>query len=207
MKRTIPAVLAVLCLLPAALAEDDEQAQLEAKLREGLRNTMMQLREAQAKTAEMEATSVRSQQEAEKLKKELAALQAQMLDERNAAANQAAELRAAVEQGRDRITFMETQVAKWEKDYAALVQKTRAAEADAAKAKARIGVLERTVAEQQVKNVEMKTIADEILDRYSRHSLGQTVLAREPFISVNRAKLQTIMQDLETRLRAATIVP
>jgi hypothetical protein len=31
------------------------------------------------------------------------------------------------------------------------------------------------------------------------------VLAREPFISVNRASLQTIMQDLETRLRAAAL--
>jgi hypothetical protein len=151
--------------------------------------------------------SVRSQQEAEKLKKEVASLQAQMLEERNTAANQASELRASLEQGRDRITLLEAQAAKWEKDYAALVQKARTAEAATAQAKARIGVLERTVAEQQVKNVEMKTVADEILDRYSRHALGQSVLAREPFISVNRAKLQTIMQDLETRIRAATIVP
>ena len=59
--------------------------------------------------------------------------------------------------------------------------------------------------EQQVKNLEMKATADEILDRYQRHSLGTTILAREPFISVNRAKLQTIMQDLETRIRAAGI--
>jgi len=55
--------------------------------------------------------------------------------------------------------------------------------------------------------VEMKTIADEILDRYKRSSLGSAILAREPFISVNRGKLQTIMQDLETRIRAATIRP
>jgi hypothetical protein len=61
------------------------------------------------------------------------------------------------------------------------------------------------VAEQQVKHTEMNALANEILDRYAAHSLGHTVLAREPFIGLNRAKLQTIMQDLETRIRAAAL--
>ena len=54
----------------------------------------------------------------------------------------------------------------------------------------------------RVRLAEMKNLADEILDRYASHSLGRTMLSREPFISVNRAALQTIMQDLETRVRA-----
>jgi F0F1-type ATP synthase gamma subunit len=96
-------------------------------------------------------------------------------------------------------------VAKWEKDYRALTERTCKSEYELAKARGRNTVLERTVAEQQVKLTEMKTIADEILDRYAAHSFGRTMLAREPFISVNRASLQTIMQDLETRLRAANL--
>lgn len=206
MKTPLPAI-AVLLALALALARAQEVNEVEAKLREALRNTMLQLREAQAKTAEMEASVVQSQQETAKVKKEVAALQTQLTDERNAAANQASELRTALEQARDQGLGLQAQVAKWEKDYAALIVRARQSEHDLAKAKARISTLERTVAEQQVKNVEMKTIADEILDRYTKHSLGQTVLAREPFISVNRAKLQTIMQDLETRIRAAAIVP
>lgn len=206
MKTPLPAI-AVLLALALAPARAQEVNEVEAKLREALRNTMLQLREAQAKTAEMEASVVQSQQETAKVKKEVATLQTQLTDERNAAANQASELRTALEQARDQGLGLQAQVAKWEKDYAALIVRARQSEHDLAKAKARISTLERTVAEQQVKNVEMKTIADEILDRYTRHSLGQTVLAREPFISVNRAKLQTIMQDLETRIRAAAIVP
>jgi chromosome segregation ATPase len=192
--------------LTASVATAEEQ-DAEAKFREALRSTMMQLREAQAKTAEMEAASVQAQMEADKAKKQVASLQSQMLDERNASANQITELRSAVEQRNERITGFEAQIAKWEKDYAAMVEKARQAEFANAQAKGRIATLERTVKEQQIKNIEMKQTAEEILDRYAATSLGTSVLAREPFIGVNRAKLQTLMQDLETRVRASTLQP
>jgi chromosome segregation ATPase len=163
---------------------------------------MLQLREAQAKTAEMEGTAVQAEMAAAKAKKETAAVQAQMVDERNTAANQTAELRAAMTQIEDKAIALGAQVAKWEKDYRTLTERTRKSEHELAKARGRIIVLERAVAEQQVRLAEMKTLADEILDRYAAHSLGRTMLSREPFISVNRAALQTIMQDLETRVRA-----
>jgi septal ring factor EnvC (AmiA/AmiB activator) len=129
-------------------------------------------------------------------------VQAQLVDERNNAANQTAELRAAMTQVEDKAIALGAQVAKWEKDYRTLTERTRKSEHELAKARGRITVLERAVAEQQVRLAEMKTLADEILDRYAAHSLGRTMLSREPFISVNRAALQTIMQDLETRVRA-----
>lgn len=188
-----------------ALAAAQEDGAVEAQLRDALRNTMLQLREAQAKTAEMEAKAVQAEMAAEKAKKETAAVQAQLVEERNTAANQATELRAAMAQVEDKAVALSAQVTKWEKDYRALTERMRKAEYELAKAKGRNTVLERTVAEQQVKLAEMKSIADEILDRYAAHSFGRTMLAREPFISVNRASLQTIMQDLETRLRAANL--
>ena len=194
-------------MLVSALAVQAQEQDPEAKFREALRSTMMQLRDAQAKTAEMEAASVQAQMEADKAKKQVASLQSQMIEERNASANQITELRAAVEQRNDRITGFEAQVAKWEKDYAVMVEKARKAEFANAQAKARIATLERTVQEQQIKNIELKQTAEEILDRYAGTSLGTSVLAREPFIGVTRAKLQTLMQDLETRVRASTLQP
>lgn len=202
MPRILLLLIASLFVPSRLLAEEGE---VEAKLREALRNTMLQVRDAQAKTAEMEAAMVASQAETEKLKKELAAAQEELVEERNIAANQATELRAELGVRDDKILGLEAQVAKWQKDYAALIQQARKMQAEAGQAKARNTVLERAVAEQQVKNIEMKQAADEILDRYSKHSMGATILAREPFISVNRAKLQTIMQDLETRVRSASI--
>lgn len=197
------ALLVLLIARPSAPAEEAGAA--EAQLRDALRNTMLQLREAQAKTAEMEAAAVQAEMAADRAKKETTALQSQLVEERNTAANQAAELRAAIARAEDQVIALGAQVAKWEKEYRALTERTRKSEHELAKARGRNTVLERAVAEQQVKLTEMKTIADDILDRYAAHSFGRTVLAREPFISVNRASLQTIMQDLETRLRAAAI--
>jgi chromosome segregation ATPase len=195
---------ALLCLVAVALpALAQEPGAVEGQLREALRTITLQLREAQAKTAEMEAAVVQAEAATQKAKKEIAAVQAQLLDERGKAANEAAELRAAVAAAQERAVGLAAQVAKWEKDYRALGERARQAEAALAKAKGRLTVLERTVAEQRVKHIEMKAVADEILDRYTRHSLGSSILAREPFVSVNRAKLQTIIQDLETRIRAA----
>jgi predicted nucleic acid-binding Zn-ribbon protein len=195
--------LVCLALLTSVAARAQEPSAVENQLREALRANMLQLRDAQAKTAEMEASVVQAEMALEKAKKETAGVQAQLVEERNTAANQAAELRTAVETAQERAVGLAAQVAKWEKDYRALAQRARKTEAALAQSKGRVTVLERAVAEQQVKHIEMKAIADEILDRYQRHGLGTALLAREPFISVNRAKLQTIMQDLETRIRAA----
>ena len=200
MRTTALLLLLLFCSAYPVAAE--EEGAVEAQLREALRNTMLQLREAQAKTAEMEGTAVQAEMAAAKAKKETAAVQAQMVDERNTAANQTAELRAAMTQIEDKAIALGAQVAKWEKDYRTLTERTRKSEHELAKARGRIIVLERAVAEQQVRLAEMKTLADEILYRYAAHSLGRTMLSREPFISVNRAALQTIMQDLETRVRA-----
>ncbi|MEI7864764.1 MAG: hypothetical protein WCI38_05275 [Chthoniobacterales bacterium] len=207
MRRLSTHYLALLLLGATSFLARSEEEDPTAKFREALRNTMLQLREAQAKTAEMEAASVQSQMESDKAKKALTELQATLVEERNSAANQAGELRAALAQREEKIITLDAKIAKWEKDFAALTLKAHKTGQELLQAKARITVLERAVAEQQIKNVEMKTIADEILDRYKRSSLGSAILAREPFISVNRGKLQTIMQDLETRIRAATIRP
>lgn len=200
MRTTVLLLLLLVCSAYPVAAE--EEGAVEAQLREALRNTMLQLREAQAKTAEMEGTAVQAEMAAAKAKKETASVQAQLVDERNTAANQTAELRAAMTQIEDKALALGAQVSKWEKDYRTLTERTRKSEHELAKARGRITVLERAVAEQQVRLAEMKTLADEILDRYAAHSLGRTMLSREPFISVNRAALQTIMQDLETRVRA-----
>jgi len=56
-------VIVILLLLAAVVPAGAADADVETQLREGLRNTMLQLREAQTKTAEMEASMVQSQLE------------------------------------------------------------------------------------------------------------------------------------------------
>jgi chromosome segregation ATPase len=191
--------IVIFSLLAAVVAAAAADADVETQLREGLRSTMLQLRDAQTKTAEMEAAMVQSQLEAEKLKKDIAALQAQLVEERNVTAN----LRTELDEAKANASLQAAKLAKWETDYRALIGQVRKLQQALGESQARNTKLERLVAEQQVKTVELRAIGDEILDRYARHSLGTTILAREPFIGVNRAKLQTAIQDLETRLRAA----
>jgi len=194
-------VIVILLLLAAVVPAGAADADVETQLREGLRNTMLQLREAQTKTAEMEASMVQSQLETEKLKKELATLQAQLVEERNVSAN----LRTESDELRANSDLQRAKLEKWEADYRALIGQARKLQQALGESKGRNTQLERLVAEQQVKTTELRAVGDEILDRYSRHSLGTTFLAREPFVGINRAKLQTIVQDLETRLRAASL--
>jgi chromosome segregation ATPase len=177
--RTIVFLLVVsIAGLTSAIAE--EAGAVEAQLRDALRNTMLQLREAQAKTAEMEAASVQAEMAAEKAKKETAAVQAQLVEERNNSANQATELRAAMAQVEDKAIALNAQVAKWEKDYRALTERTRKSEYELAKARGRNTVLERTAAEQQVKLTEMKNIADEILECLVHDSQRSALAQRAP---------------------------
>jgi len=199
MRRAAITICLPLLLAAAPAAAQDEDP--SAKFREALRSTMLQLRDAQAKTAEMEAAMVQSQLEAEKLKKDIAALQAQLVEERNVTAN----LRSELDEAKANASLQAAKLAKWETDYRALIGQARKLQQALGESKARNTKLERLVAEQQVKTAELRAIGDEILDRYSRHSLGTAFLAREPFVGINRAKLQTIVQDLETRLRAASL--
>ncbi len=73
-------------------------------------------------------------------------------------------------------------------------------EAERAKAAAQIIKLDRIVADQQIKNVQMYKVGTEILDRYEKFGLGEAILAREPFVGMTRAKFQTLMQDYQDKL-------
>ena len=119
--------LVCLALLAPVAARAQEPSAVENQLREALRANMLQLRDAQAKTAEMEASVVQAEMAVEKAKKETAAVQAELVEERNTAANQSAELRTAVESAQERALGLAAQVAKWEKDYRALAQRARLA--------------------------------------------------------------------------------
>ena len=201
MMRPIALFLLLLVATPFPLAAEEEGA-VEAQLREALRNTMLQLREAQAKTAEMEGTAVQAEMAAAKAKKETAAVQAQLVDERNNAANQTAELRAAMTQVEDKAIALGAQVAKWEKR---LPRPDRADPQVGARAGQSEGTHHRSGARRG--RATGPAGRDEKSGRRNprplrraqprpHHAVPRTIHQREP------AALQTIMQDLETRVRA-----
>jgi hypothetical protein len=65
--------------------------------------------------------------------------------------------------------------------------------------------LDRRIQEQQSKNAEMYRLANEILDRYAQFGLGTAISAREPFVGITKVKLQSLLQDYQTKLTEQTI--
>jgi chromosome segregation ATPase len=113
--------------------------------------------------------------EAEKLKAEIAAKEKELADRK-------AEL--------DKANAFGVQASK-------LAQKT---EAERAKLAQEGRVLRNIVSDQRLKNAKMLAIAQEILDRYAKFGLGTALTAREPFVGITRARLESYVENYSSEL-------
>jgi chromosome segregation ATPase len=61
-------------------------------------------------------------------------------------------------------------------------------------------VLQRSIADREAKNLSLFLIANEILTRYEEFSLGNALLAKEPFVGLTRTKLENLVQDYQDKI-------
>lgn len=184
----------------AAAYGADEAADVETKLRESLRAAMMQSRELQGQIAELQAADIAKGQEIETLKSDNKKLSDQAIDDRKTSANLLSAANTKIAEQELTLTGNETAIQKWRKDYADVSDKGRKAALERDQLKTKVAALERKVEDQHLKNIQMYQIAIEVLDRYRKHGLGDAIVAREPFVGVSRAKLQTLVQDYGDKL-------
>jgi len=188
-----------LCLLPLG-ASAQQQETPEAKLRDALRNSTLQLRKAQSDTAALQVTQAEAENERDTFKKQLDALTKQSEKDRAKAEKELADLSA-------KTTVLEANNAK----LIAELTKTRDAlqqAVDVAKTKElarsnleiHVAELERTVADREGKNVALVKVAQEILDRLHRFGLGDAIKAKEPFIGAKRVQVQALVQDYNDKI-------
>ena len=196
-----------LSLLGSAVHAADPPNAAELKMRESLRATTLQLRNAETERATLQAAQAASLEENKALTEKLEALTKQ------AAANQAEAEKAAADLG-NRLTRKEMEAGdlqialdKWKKGHAEVTEIARKKEAERATFAARVIVLDRQVADQQVRNAAMFKIGNEILARYEGFGLGTALTAREPFIGTTRVKLQNLFQDYSDKLADERIKP
>jgi hypothetical protein len=166
----------------------------EAKLRETLRNTMLQLRTAQNDRAALQASQAEGQEQIKKLNTQVEALTKQAAVAEKTAADQQAQL-----------TKYKEALQKWETAYNNAVEMPNTKEAARAKLATDVIDLQRRVADQQSRNAAMFRTASEILTRYERFGLGEALAAKEPFVGVTRVKLENLVQEYEDRLVDARI--
>jgi chromosome segregation ATPase len=161
----------------------------ETKLREALRNTMLQLRTAQNDRAALQASQAENEEKLKRLTAQVEGLNKQAAAAEKTAADQQAEM----------AKFKEA-LQRWEGAYKQAVEIANVKEAARAKLANDVIYLQRRVADQQSRNAAMFRTASEILTRYEHFGLGEALAAKEPFVGVTRVKLENLVQEYEDKL-------
>jgi chromosome segregation ATPase len=208
--------IALLILLSprAGRADDAAQATTESRLRDALRSTMLQLRDAQGQVATLQATQAQSDKDNADLKAKIEALTSQMASLAKQSADDRASSDKAIADLKSQNADLTTQMAKlnealaaWEKDDKQYVQLAKDKEAARAQLAVQVILLQRVVDDRETKNLALFSLGNEILTRYEKFSLGDALGAKEPFTGISRVKLQELVQDYKDKISDQRVTP
>jgi chromosome segregation ATPase len=181
---------------------------VEARMREALKKTMLQLRDSEAAraaavAAQTEAETKNTELEAKikELTKNIETLTKQSIKDKEAADKNATELTAKITARETEAKVLTENLEKWKVAFKKVEGIAKETEAQRGAAVSKAILLERKVADQQVKNAEMFKIGNEVLTRYKNYGLGSALAAREPFVGTMRVKLENIFQELADKLQ------
>ncbi len=205
MKRLLFLLALSLAIRPALAQEDAEAA--NAKLREGLRNTMLQLRDTQGQIATLQATKNLDDAKIAELTAQNAKLSKQSAEDKTAADKTIAELTAENAAQDARNAKQVEALGKWKKSYDQLLEQAKAVVAKRDELAAQKILLDRKIADQQAKNQAMAALGLEVLKRYEKFGLGDAIAAREPFVGITRVKFENLIQDYSDKIADQRIQP
>jgi hypothetical protein len=198
--------LLALALLQSAHAAPP--ADPNQRLRDTLKNTMLQLRSVETERATLQANQLVKEAkikdlttEIEKLNKQIAKLTKEAIAEQEAAKKEIDTLKTKQEAQEKQIAQLTEALEKWKAGYNDVVKIAKEREALRAKAASKAIVAERKLAERERQNLELYTTGREILDRLQGFGLGTAITAREPFIGLTKVKLQNYVQDYGDKLQ------
>lgn len=201
MAKLLNTILGIALIAASSLsAPAAEQNAAEAKLRESLRNTMLQLRTAETERANLQAKNAAVEEEKKALEQKVTAFAKQSAADKEASDKQLADLRSQSIAKDTEIIRLKEDLQKWrtsQKEAADLAAKK---EGERAKAYSDGVMLKRKVEDYERKNLELYTIGTEILSRYEKFGLGTALTAREPFVGITKVKLENLVQDYSDKL-------
>lgn len=177
------------------------------KTREQLKAVMMQLRTLQtekatmqAAQAELDAKNKTLDEQVKKQAKSLEELAAEKKKIEDAAKTKQQEQSAAIARLESELARYKTSLDKWQAAHVTITDIAKKKEAERAKLSAKSSDLERQVRDLRTRNTELYKLGNEILDRYQKMGVGESLAAREPFTGNARVKLQNIVQDYGDKL-------
>lgn len=210
MKTSLLSLIALGGMLTAAThaaeAEDPAMAVMK-RMRDQLRNVMIQQQKTEAERATLQAANVELEEKLKTLDAKFKALAKESNAQKDVADKTIADLKAKVmEQERER-TRLEASLASWKTGHQKVVDEAKKIEAQRAELSARVILQDRKVADYQRKNDELFKVGNEILTRLEGFGLGTAIAAREPFTGNMRVKLETLVQDYSDKLVDGKIKP
>lgn len=207
MKRTLIFATFAIVLAGASLHAADQPSASELKLREALRNTMLQLRTAQNDGSALQVAKTELEKKNQEQEAQIKLLTQHAEQDRDAAAKKADSLNAQIAEQSKAIEDLKKDLAKSRADYqtaALLAQKT---EAERKRLDDEKIVLVRKTEDQKSKNAELYKLGREVLLRYEKFGLGEALGAKEPFVGTTRVKLESFVQDFQDKLIDQKIKP
>jgi chromosome segregation ATPase len=208
-------VFAAILLAPrAGQAQDAAAPTTESRLRDALRNTMLQLRDAQGQVAVLQASQAQSDKDNADLKAKIDAFTAQVSSLTKQSADDKMASDKAIADLKSQNVDLTTQVAKlndalaaWEKDDQQFRQLAQGKETARAQLAGQVILLQRLVDDRETKNLALFNLGNEILTRYEKFSLGDALAAQEPFTGISRVKLEELVQDYQDKISDQRVTP
>lgn len=203
--QSFTVALLTLLLAVAPLRASDKLSPAEQKMRETLRNTMIQLRDSNAKLAIAQAAQADDEEKIKDLQGELDDLTKKTAAQKHADDQLISDQKDKLATDDMQIAHLSESLGKWKYGYAKLADYAKQTEGKRAELASKIVILDRRIADQQVKNAEMYRLGNEVLDRYAQFGLGTAISAREPFVGITKVKFQNLVQDYQNKLADQTI--
>ena len=205
MKTNSFALLLLTLVASSSLLAADKMSPAEQKMRETIRNTMVQLRDANTKLATAQAAQADDEEKIKDLQGQLDALTKKTTAQKKSDDQTIDDLKTKLMNDDLQINHLTESLARWKLGYAKLADYAKATEAKRADLASKIIQMDRLIAEQKAKNAEMYRLGMEVLDRYATFGLGTAIMAREPFVGITKVKFETLLQDYQNKLTDQTI--
>ena len=196
-------------LAPQAIYAQDSNAQDAelTKMRQVLRDTMGQLRDAQNQVVTLQAQTAQDDKDKADLQAKFDALGVQLKTvsdqataDKNDMTKQISDLKAQVDDQTGQIGRLNDALKQWKDAYSQASQLAAVNDAARKQYAMQAAILQRTVDDRETKNLALYKLANEILTRYENFGLGEALEAKEPFVGLSRVKLENMVQDYKDKI-------
>ncbi len=196
--------LAALGLLTLPALRAAEAAAPDARLRDNLRNTTIQLRDTQTQLATLQAAAQAAKDESDAkiklLTKQVEELIKNAKADKDKADKEHAALKATNTAQADELARTSDELAKSKATGEAAAALAASKESERARLEAANAVLQKTLADREAQNIALFKTGNEILTRYEKFTLGEALAAKEPFVGTTRVRLENLVQGYQDKL-------